>query len=176
MVDEIETIDSPKDEPEVVAETPKEEEEPKYTDAERKAFARAKVAEAKVKELKAQLETKEPQKKSEGLDYGQKAFLLGNGIKGEKEIKFVEKELKASGKSLEELLENNYFKTGLEDLRAIAKTDEAVISGKRSGGSATDSVEYWMTKPIEEVPKEMRIKVVNAKLAKDSEKGMFYDK
>jgi hypothetical protein len=32
-----------------------------------------------------------------------------------------------------------------------------------------------MAKPIEEVPKDMRIKVVNARLAKDKAKGKFYN-
>jgi hypothetical protein len=40
---------------------------------------------------------------------------------------------------------------------------------------ATDSVEYWMAKPIEEVPAEMRTKVVNAKISKDKNKGNFYN-
>jgi len=39
----------------------------------------------------------------------------------------------------------------------------------------TDSVDYWMSKPIEEVPPEMRIKVVNARLAKEKTKGVFYN-
>jgi len=162
-------------------ETKVNEEEPKFTDAERKAFARAKVAEAKVKELKAQLETKGDSKKSDVLDYGAKAYLAANGIKGAKEFEFVQGELKKSGGDLDSLLENGYFKTQLENFRALAQTADATPTGKRSSGVATDSVEYWVVKAgpnaehLDEVPKEMRIKVVNALDSKAKSKGIFYN-
>ena len=179
MTDEtIENADSTNGEveKEVVAETATEQpEEPKFTDAERKAFARAKVAEAKVKELKAQLETKGESKKSDILDLGAKAFLTANGIKGAKEFEFVQQEMKKSGQDVESLLENGYFKTGLENFRALTATADATPTGKRSSGVATDSVEYWMAKPFEEVPKDMRTKVVNFKLDKEKNKGQFYN-
>lgn len=114
-------------------------------------------------------------KKSDGLDYGEKAFLSANGIKGSKEFEFVQKELKASGEDLDTLLENDYFKSRLEKFRNLNKTAEATIKGKRSNGVATDSVEYWASKPIEEVPVDMRIKVVNHKLDKEKNKGVFYN-
>lgn len=113
--------------------------------------------------------------KSNDLDYGEKAFLAANGIKGSKEFEFVKNELRQSGQDLDALLENDYFKSRLTSFRELNKTSEATPTGKRSGGVATDSVEYWMTKPIEEVPKEMRPKVVNAKLAKHNSKGIFYN-
>jgi len=113
--------------------------------------------------------------KSDDFDYGEKAFLTANGIKGSKEFDFVKSELKSSGQDLDSLLENDYFQTKLEKFRALNKTAEAIPTGKRSGGVSVDSVEYWSTKPIEEVPKEMRIKVVNAKLEKETKKGVFYN-
>ena len=144
--------------------------------------------EAKAKELEGRLKRAETKLKrsseskgdskpstSGGLDYGQKAFLHANGIKGAEEIKYVEKELAESGKSLEELLENKYFKSGLEDLREISRSEDASLKGKRTGTTALDSVEYWMNKPLEEVPKEMRTKVVNAQLAKEKSGGVFYN-
>lgn len=162
---------------EVVADTTTEEvEEPKFTDAERRAFARAKVAEAKVKDLKAQLEARENSKtKSDGLDLGAKAFLTANGIKGAKEFEFVQSELKRSGEELDSLLENDYFKTRLEKFRELGKTAEATPTGKRSAGSTPETVEYWMTKPFEEVPANMRRKVVQAKLDQEKNKGKFYN-
>lgn len=114
-------------------------------------------------------------KKSDDLDYGAKAFLTANGIKGAKEFDFVKEEMKKSGEDLDSLLENDYFKTRLEKFRALDKTSNATPTGKRSGGVATDSVEYWLTKPIEEVPADMRIKVINHKLAKEKNKGVFYN-
>lgn len=117
----------------------------------------------------------EPTKQSDGLDYGKKAFLVANGIKGEAETKLVEEVMASTGKTLEQVLESKYFQAELEERREIARTSEATPSGKRSGNTASDSVEYWMSKPIEEVPQEMRIKVVNAKLAQGTSKGVFYN-
>lgn len=124
------------------------------------------------------IETEKPVKKtskSNDLDYGEKAFLTANGIKGSKEFDFVKNELRQAGQSLDALLENDYFKQRLTSFREINKTSEATPTGKRSGGVATDSVDYWLTKPIEEVPKDMRPKVVNAKLAQSNSKGVFYN-
>lgn len=134
------------------------------------------------KNLKAQLaelktseaEKKDPQK-SNDLDYGAKAYLTSNGIKGAKEFEFVKAELKSSGGDLDSLLENDYFKAKLEKFRGLAATAEATPTGKRSSGVATESVEYWMTKPFEEVPYDMRRKVVAAKLAHEENKGKFYN-
>lgn len=118
---------------------------------------------------------KKSSKKSNDLDYGAKAYLTANGIKGAKEFEFVENEIKASGEELDSLLENDYFKSRLEKFRAINKTTDAIPKGSRSGTPATDSTEYWMAKPIEEVPADMRAKVVNAKIAKESNKKVFYN-
>lgn len=123
------------------------------------------------------LDKKDPPSKSENkdeLDYGQKAFLIANGIKGSKEADFVQEELKKAGGELDELLENEYFKDRLKEFREINKTSEATPKGTRSG-KPTDSIDYWMTKPMEEVPKELRAKVVNAKLKKDANKENFYN-
>jgi hypothetical protein len=118
---------------------------------------------------------REPSKKSDELDYGAKAFLKSSGIENS-EFDFVKTELQKSGlKDLESLLDNPYFKTELENKRALDKTKNATIKGKASNQVATDSVEYWLTKPIEEVPREMRYKVVQAKMKKDNSGGTFYN-
>lgn len=114
--------------------------------------------------------------KSDGLDYGQKAFLATNGIKGADELAFFQKELKQSGQDMEELLNNEYFQGRLETFREEARTANANPRGKREGGGApVDSVEFWATKPIDEVPMDMRAKVVNFKLAKEKNEGVFYN-
>ena len=179
MEETTENIDSLNDETttEEVADTTTEteKEEPTFTDAERKAFARAKVAEAKVKELKAQLADKGTSKKSDGLDYGQKAFLAASGYKSPSEMKLAQEIMKESGKDLEQVLESKYFLSEVENMRELKKTADATPTGKRSGNSPLESVEYWMTKPFDEVPKDMKAKVVNAKLDKDKNQGVFYN-
>lgn len=115
------------------------------------------------------------EKKSESLGYGEKAFLTSNGIKGQKEFDFVQKELKASGQNLDELIENDYFQSKLEKFRSINKTSDAIPKGSRANNLTTDSIDYWLAKPIEEVPKEMRSKVVEEKIKRESVKGVFYN-
>jgi hypothetical protein len=119
-------------------------------------------------------EVSERTNKSGGLDYGAKAFLVANGIKGS-ETKLVEEAIKNTGESLEQILENPYFQAKLQETRDLAMTANATPKGNRATSVPTDSVEYWMAKPIEEVPQEMRAKVVNARLASDKSKEMFYN-
>lgn len=120
-------------------------------------------------------EYKEPSKKSDDFGYDVKAYLKTSGINSN-EFDFVKTELKQSGyKDVDSLLENDYFKARLDKFRNEKKTIEATPTGKRSGGVPTDSVEYWAAKPIEEVPADMRIKVVNYQLQKEKNKGVFYN-
>lgn len=126
-------------------------------------------------DTKPEKPSKKGDQKSDGLDYGAKAFLTANGIKGAKEFEFVQSELKKSGEELESLLENDYFQTRLKTFRDLNNTSDATPTGKRSGGVPTESVDYWLGKPFEEVPQEMRAKVVQAKLDKESNKSPFYN-
>lgn len=162
--EETETIDSQNDETE---ETTKE----KYSEREKQLYARLKVAEAK---LKAGVPPKNAETKSDDFGYDVKAFLKASGINSS-EFDFVKQEMKRSNMSVDSLLENEYFQAGLAKHRALAKTAEATPKGERSGGVPTDSVEYWMSKPLEEVPHDMRIKVVNARLDQENRKGIFYN-
>lgn len=142
--------------------------------------AKAKELEGRLKRAETKLsKTPKPEagkpSTSNGLDYGMKALLRAEGIKGETETKLVEQFMKETGKSLEQVIDSKFFKAELEEMRELARTAEAIPSGKRSGNSAVDSVEYWMSKPIEDVPQDMRIKVVNAKLEREKKGGVFYN-
>lgn len=127
---------------------------------------------ARNKEKKADAPKVEEQK--DGFGYDVKAYLKASGIKAD-EFDFVKKELKSFNGDVEELIENDYFQAKLEKQRAIKKTDDATPKGKRTGNVATNSVEYWMGKPLEDVPADMRIKVVNAQIEKDKNRGIFYN-
>lgn len=128
------------------------------------------------KDLGIEATTKETKsKKSDDFGYDVKAYLKTSGIDS-KEFDFVKNEFQSSGfKDIDSLLENDYFKSRLDTHRKLSKTAEATPTGKRSGGVATDTVEYWLTKPIEDVPADMRIKVVNKKLEREKGKGVFYN-
>ncbi len=127
------------------------------------------------KKLGIKDEPKVEQKKSDSLDYGQKAYLASMGYKDKAEIKLAQEIMKESGKDLEAVLESKYFKSEVENMRELARTAAATPTGKRSGQVPTDSVEYWLGKPFEDVPKELREKVVNAQIAKEKSKGVFYN-
>lgn len=120
--------------------------------------------------------TKTASKESDDYDYGELAFLNTNGIKGSKEIEFAKKLQKQTGLPLNDLLENKYFKTELEEFRGEVKTENAMPSNsKRTRNVPSDSVEYWLAKG--ELPKdrELRTKVVNARIKKEETNGMFYN-
>ena len=157
-------------------ETEKEEEKPEEKPKETLEQKEARL-ERQLKSTRKKLgkDEEKVEKKSGGFDYGQKAYLKSSGIESTKEMDFVQKELKESGLELDALLENGYFKDKLEKFRAIGKTTDAIPKGKRGGGVATDSVEYWAGKPIEEVPQDMRIQVVNYRLKKEAGSGVFYN-
>lgn len=123
---------------------------------------------------KGKKEEVKEQKQSDGFGYDVKAYLKASGIKSD-EFDFVKAELKKAGGDVDELIDNEYFQARLEKHRAVTKTAEAAPKGKRTGNVATDSVEYWMNKPMADVPQEMRIKVVNARLDKERNKGVFYN-
>lgn len=172
VVEVEETHDEPTESGEVDEPAPKEE---KVTETPEARYARLKrQTEQAAKKLGIEPEAPKSSKKSDEFGYDVKAYLKASGIKST-EFDFVKQEMKSSGQDIDSLLENDYFQSRLEKHRAIEKTSNATPKGTRSGSPATDSVDYWMAKPIEEVPAEMRIKVVNAKLAKDKNKGIFYN-
>ena len=113
--------------------------------------------------------------KSNDLGYGEKAFLVANGVKGENESKLVQSFMQETGKTLEQVLDSKYFQAELNEMRELSTTANAAISGKRSGNVATNTVEYWMGKDFKDVPADMKSKVVNARMKTETSKGQFYN-
>jgi hypothetical protein len=133
--------------------------------------SRYKTERDKLKAKKAEA----PKKENKDLDYGQKAFLVASGIKGSEEIELVKQYL-ASGKELDEIIENKHFQNDLKDLRDDKAIKAAIPSNtKRSGTSTRDSVDYWLAKgelpPPDQV--ELRRQVVNAKIKSQSTGNPF---
>ncbi|MFA6897241.1 MAG: hypothetical protein WCQ96_03075 [Patescibacteria group bacterium] len=131
---------------------------------------------AKTKETKTEVKPKSNE--SGEMDYGQKAFLAANGVKGSDEITLVKDFMQNTGKSLDDVLDSKYFQSELKELRDEKATKAAMPTGKnRSGQVTSDSVEYWLAKgelpPVDQ--RELRIKVVNARIAKEKNKGMFFN-
>lgn len=124
-------------------------------------------------------EDETPEKvESKSSDLGEKAYLAVNGIKSADELAFVQKMKKETGRDVESLLETTYFQTEFKSFKEKSATDNAVPTGsKRSSNSAVDSVDYWIAKgelpPADQV--QLRRDVVNARLKKESSKGVFYN-
>lgn len=112
------------------------------------------------------------------LGLSEKSFLIVNGIKGSDEMKLVKDMMRESGKDLETVIESKYFKSELEEMRALRETANANPTGsKRSGQSSADSVDYWIAKgelPPASNP-ELRRQVVNARLKKSESNSPFYN-
>lgn len=112
--------------------------------------------------------------KSDDFGYDVKAYLKSSGIKAD-EFDFVRKELKNFNGSVDDLIENEYFQNKLEKERKLKETADAIPKSKRSGAPATDNVDYWLSKPFEEVPQNMRSKVVNARMEQEKKGIRFYN-
>lgn len=123
--------------------------------------------------------TEKTSKKSNDLDFGEKAFLISNGIKGE-EMEFVKGLSKRTGLSLDEAVTDDYVQLKLKSYREERASERAVPSGtKRSSGSAKDSVEHHLekyengTQELMDMPFDMRAKVLTAKIDKEKKKSQF---
>lgn len=138
----------------------------------------------RTKALKEQLKSFNPEKKPEpkqevqSVDLGEKAYLAVNGIKSPDEVEFYSRMKKETGKDAEALLGSTYFQVEFRDFKEKRDSANATPNtSKRSNNSSVDSVEYWIAK--DELPPmsepELRQKVVNAKMKKDSQKGVFYN-
>lgn len=138
---------------------------------------------AKEEEVKPDLDKKpkdDPEKKSDELDYGQKAFLVANGIKGADEIALVKDVMSGTGKSLDEVVENKHFLAELKDLRDKQATKDATPTGSgRAKQSTADTVDYWINKkdskgrPVLPEDRKLRQDVVNARIKTDKNKSPF---
>jgi hypothetical protein len=141
-------------------------------------FQKAKEAEETRNEATKEVkrEEKPAEKKPDGLDYGQKAYLVANDIKSDEEIKLVETIMSETGKSLESVLQSKYFKAEIEEMREKVKSKEAsdaTSNSKRSSNSAKNEVEYWIAKG--ELPEDITLRraVVKARMAKDGNGNPF---
>ena len=86
--------------------------------------------------------------------------------------------MKDTGKDIESTLDSKYFQAELKEMRELKATEAATPSGtKRAGQSATDQVDYWLAKgelpPASE--RDLRQKVVNARMKKEGSSGVFYN-
>lgn len=150
--------------------------------ADRKARLERELARHKEKhpELYEEKKPEKRGKKSEELDYGQKAYLIAKGIEDAEEVALVKTAMENSGKSLEEVLNASWFKAELKEFRDSKETANATPgNGKRTGSSAANTVEYWLAKselpPNTPENKKLRQDVVNARIKRETTDRQFTD-
>lgn len=114
------------------------------------------------------------------LGYEHKAYLNANGIKGPEEYALVSEFVSNTGKELEEIVDSKYFQSELKQLREMKESklaSDATSGGKRGGGSARDTVEYWLNKGPDELPPsymtQLRREVIAARIKTVSNNSPF---
>jgi hypothetical protein len=157
----------------------KKEEKTEFT-PEQKLARLKRMASKLEKEIGVPQEVKqEPKSQSSELGYAEKAYLQGNDIRGNEEFSIVQKYVKDTGKKLEELVDEativgKLIRSEIKELRETKATDNATPKGtKRSTSTPKDSVDYWIKKPFDEVPQEMKIAVVNRRIELEKSKNPF---
>lgn len=150
------------------------------TESRQKLYARAKEAEGKLKTVTPPADKQEKKGASttgKELGYDQKAYLVALGYKDSDEMSIIQEAINATGKSLEEVIANKFVLSEINDLREKKSTEDALPKGGSARGSnpSRTSVDYWLAKgelpPPDQV--DLRRKVVNARMAKESNASKF---
>lgn len=139
----------------------------------RELEGRLKRAEKKLSRAESDTSTKAPSKTGD-FDYGQKAFLVANGVKTADEMKLVKEIMSNTGRTLDQVLESKYFTAELNEMREMKKSQDAIPSNsKRTSQSGRDTVDYWLAKGELPEDRELRSKVVKAKWKSSSSVNPF---
>ena len=195
MENENENIDSPNDEKDAdIKDDDIDALKEKYqnlSETNKKLFARAKKAEGFELKEGEWVKKPEPKKddskedkpeanKSDELNEGQIALLTVKGFDHEDDISFIQKEMAESKKSLGEVLEMNYIKENLKELKKAREVKDATPEGsKRPHSGAKNDVGYWIAKgelpPNTPENTELRREVVNQRVKVDKQGRKFSD-
>lgn len=135
---------------------------------------------AKLKEFAPEVKKPEaPQAKSDELDSGSKALLVAYGIKGKDEIALAQSYMQRTGEDIDTVIEDDIFQAKLSKLREVKASTLAVPGAtKRSGSGAKDDLDYWSEKyesgtALNDIPDNLQMKVLNAKLDRDKQTSKF---
>jgi len=130
-----------------------------------------------VKEVKEDTPPEKPEdinKKTSDFDYGQKAFLKSYGIDGADERELVKAFMDRTGDDLDKVIEDDILVAKLEKLREAKAVKEAIPTRtNRSASNPTNATDFYLDKPFNEVPPELRRDVLNAKLKRDEQSAKF---
>ncbi len=133
---------------------------------------RYKTKAEKAKETPAKSEANKPEKKDASLDYGQLAFYNSKSntvkIEADEDIDYLKQVMEETGKSQADILNSKWFSAEIKERAEIRASDKAVPAhGERIAKSGKDTVEYWLGKGELPSDSELRMKVVNARIARE---------
>ena len=119
-----------------------------------------------------------PTVKPSELDYGQLALLRTEGIKGSSETALFKEIMSETGNGVLDVLDSNYFKSRLADLRESQASTNAIPKGKnRSGQTGSTDVDIAVARYKEDgtLPSDFKTRsaVVKAVEAEEKSSGMF---
>lgn len=176
MENEIEEVDSQEEESEEYSEESEDATDWKAEALKWKGVAKRNATKlAKSKDdtgEQKQNEVNKTNKQSNDLDYGQLAFYnsKSNSIKIEdnEDVDFLRETMENTGKSQSDILNSKWFQAELRERQDDRSNKNAMPkAGKRAPSSGKDSVDYWIDRDDLPLDRELRLKVVNAKIAKE---------
>jgi hypothetical protein len=153
----------------------------------KKNFGIAKRFQTKLEKAKSAVqepvtETKTETKEPNEPDYARMAYLDGKGITNPDDQKWVQDEANRLKLPLTDILSMEYAKAKLQSNKEQREAMDGMPKGRGKGGGQTQNeVDYWVdrVKPdgTYETPEDhdLAIKVINARIAKESKKSQFSD-
>jgi len=113
----------------------------------------------------------------------EKTYLRSAGVTAEDEVELAKDIQKKTGMDWDQLVDDDYFQTKLEDLRTSRANVEATSDIKGGGGGqsgAKNTPEYWVAKGVpptaEQVPdRKTRVKIARAFMTNSKEGKKFYN-
>lgn len=161
--------------------TDNESKEDELSDREKQFLARAKKAEAKVKEFKEKPETKQEPKvktetKSNEPDYARIAFLEQRKITEKEDQKMVQEEAERLKLPLTDILGMEHIKAKLKNANDQREAEDGMpkTRGKSSSGNK-DEVAYHLKKGTTPDDLETAKKVIDARVKKEENSNQFSD-
>ena len=164
---------------ETTEEKPAKAEKPKRTPQEEYDYHKGRTDRlAKKLGIKDESVRSTPPTKSSELDFGQLALLRTEGIKGSGETALFKEIMSETGKGVLEVLDSNYFKSRLNDLRSNQESANAIPKGRnRSGQMGVTDTDVAVAKYKEDgtLPADFKTRsaVVKALEAEERSSGMF---
>jgi len=182
MENETENLNSPNEELENADSemgNQSKEDEPIYSEVERKLFERVKKAEGEKKILREQLRKYESSEKSAESqsnepDYAKLAFLKGESVTHPDDQKLVMDEANRLKLPLTDILGMAHIKSQLQTNKDQREAQEGMPKGRGSGSGKTQGdIDYWLAKGETPDDQELAAKVIEARIQKETTGNKF---